>query len=165
MEWFKNVKKESHRSIQSRENELREGKTYRNKTQMGKTSERQKRRYKQLEMKADDVQFEREFERQWVEDEAQSLERKKSSRQWTWGKKRISLNSPQYYSKQARISLLDFSNGFIARVLPTLTQRCVFYLHNWTLNPEPQFTFLVAVHPPCSNLPIAAEGFCPYPFY
>lgn len=58
------MKKESHRSIQSRENELREGKTYRNKTQMGKTSERQKRRYKQLEMKADDVQFEREFERQ-----------------------------------------------------------------------------------------------------
>lgn len=58
------MKKESHRSIRSRENELREGKTYRNKTQMGKTFERQKRRYKQLEMKADDVQFEREFERQ-----------------------------------------------------------------------------------------------------
>lgn len=140
MEWFKNVKKESHRSIKSRENELREGKTYTNKTEMGKTFEWQKRRYKQLEMKADDVQFEREFEKQWVEteDESQSLERKKSSWQWTWGKKRISLNSPQYYSKQARISLLDFSNGFIARVLPTLTQSCVLYLRkNWTLNPEP----------------------------
>jgi len=58
------MKKESRRSIISRENELREVKTYTNKTEMGKTFERQKRRYKQLEMKADDVQFEREFEKQ-----------------------------------------------------------------------------------------------------